>query len=103
MYSLFEVGIEGGPVIRSNQDVTAGKTPTGFRIRVNPPPDLGDPYTVERDYLDTELLNRAVRLYDNGPTIMTVHKEWLGRHLQTWRDDVIALALERFATLPMKS
>jgi len=103
MSSQFEVSIQGKPLIRSIQDVTAGKSPTGFMIRVKLPEGWGPPYIVERDFFDTESLNRAMPLYKNGPTVVTVPEESLTKHTQTWRDEVISVALEQFATRSLQS
>jgi hypothetical protein len=100
----FGVAVEGNPVIRSSREVSEGKTPMGYTFRVTPPESLGAPYRVERDWFDTEGVNRADRFHRAGhTTIVEVPMEWIGEHSHTWRDQIIDLALQQFATPPFIS
>jgi hypothetical protein len=92
----FEVTAEK-PKINSNWAVSAGRTPTTFPFSVIPPKQFGSAYNVERDFLG-EMLNRAIRLEQNGPTVVEVSMEWIGKRSTIWRDEIVDLALEPFAT-----
>jgi hypothetical protein len=104
----FEVKIEGGPVIRSNDDVTSGMSGTTYRFRVIPLTSVGEACFMQREFpikkaSDVELLNQAERLHRAGSAVVDVSTEWLAQHATTWRERVIDLALEQYATRPLQS
>lgn len=98
----FEVTAER-PKINSMLDVmVAEKTPSTCPFSVIPLEHWGSPYKTERGLVG-EVLNRAIRLQGNGPTIVEVSMDWIGNHSTTWRDEIIDLALQQFATPPLRA
>jgi hypothetical protein len=92
------------PKINSMLDVmVAGKTPTNCPFSVIPLEHWdSSPYKTERGLVGEDL-NRAIRLQSNGPTFVEVSTDWIGSHSTTWRDEIIDLALQQFATPPLRA
>jgi hypothetical protein len=85
--------------IRSKNEIIDGENiPTEVIFSVQPPGSLAKPYSKTRNEIDPIFLNRAERLKQMRHITVTITQEWFNRHLSTWKDEIIDMALQQAET-----
>jgi len=79
--------------------IEEGMFPTSVMFHLVPPQKAGMPCDMELN-LFGEKLNRTLRLQKSGSATAEVSLSWWAERRMTWREEIVNLALQQFATIP---
>jgi hypothetical protein len=96
---LFSIRVTGLRAHSLFEVIEEGMFPTSVMFHLEPPRRVGDPCDLEIN-LFGEKLNCALRLQKSGSAVVDVNSTWWGERWMTWREEIIDLALQQFATIP---
>ena len=95
-----EVRVDELAVNSRTSVIGQGRMPTTVRFAVRSMSGEALTFYIDIDLFGEEL-NRAERLHRNGPVIVGITSQWFGQNGAHWEQEVLTMALERFAT-PVK-
>jgi hypothetical protein len=96
---LFRISVKSLRVHSLLEVIEEGMLPTSVMFHLEPPRRVGDPCDLELN-LFGEKLNCALRLQKSDSAVVDVNSNWWGERWMTWREEIIELALQQFATVP---
>jgi hypothetical protein len=97
----FTVLVKDVKVHSAIEVIKEGKTPTSITFHLEPLGNMGTTCNLQLGLIG-ENLTRALRLQKSGSTIVEVGTDSWRRQCTTWREKVIDLALQQFATIPSR-
>jgi hypothetical protein len=97
---LFSVRVKGVRIRSAIEVIEGGALPTSVTFHLEPPRKAGATCDLELGLIGEDL-NRALRLQKSGSAVVEVNSDWWGTRYMTWREEIIDLALQQFATIPV--